>query len=308
MAARKKELNDMAGSQRALSQGNCAPNHYWNRTSNTADLPALFEQMEREVKTYGIDSWKWYCHTDPGRSGNGFKLDDEKLSYPFYEKSKELGMKIFSVHKGYAAQSATLGHLANPADVEKAALDHPELTFIIYHSAIKHGTNEPQFHQDGFYNPATGDFLWHDVLMKIKQRNPGMNNVYPEIGSAFGTLAIQHPEMCMHLMGKNVKYYGVDHVIWGTDCLWWGSPQWVIEAFKRFQITDDLCEKFGYSKLTKDDKAKIFGLNAARIYGVDVHAKRNALPADTFTKLKQAYLDNGGLRDNAAYGWVRADA
>jgi len=308
MAARKKELNEMAGSQRALSQGNCAPNHYWNRTTNTADLPALFEQMEREVKTYGIDSWKWYCHTDPGRSGNGFKLDDEKLSYPFYEKSKELGLKIFSVHKGYATQSATLGHLANPADVEKAALDHPELTFIIYHSAIKHGTNEPQFHADGFYNPATGDFLWHDVLMKIKQRNPKMNNVYPEIGSAFGTLAIQHPEMCMHLMGKNIQNYGVDHVIWGTDCLWWGSPQWVIEAFKRFQISDALCEKFGYSKLTKEDKAKIFGLNAAKIYGVDVHAKRNALPADTFTKLKQAYLDNGGLRDNAAYGWVRADA
>ncbi len=71
-------------------------------------------------------------------------------------------------YKAYAAQSATLGHLANPADVEKAALDHPELTFIIYHSAIKHGTNEPQFHQDGFYNPETGDFLWHDVLMKIK--------------------------------------------------------------------------------------------------------------------------------------------
>ena len=91
-----------------------------------------------------------------------------------------------------------------------------------------------------------------------------MNNVYPEIGSAFGSLAIQHPVMCQHLIGKNIKHYGVDHVIWGTDCLWWGSPQWVIEAFKRFQISDELCEKFGYAKLTKEDKAKIFGLNAAQ--------------------------------------------
>ena len=56
------------------------------------------------------------------------------------------------------------------------------------------------------------------------------------------------------------------------------------------------------------DKARIFGLNAAKIYGVDVHAKRNALPADAFSKLKQAYIGNGGLRDNAAYGWVRSDA
>ena len=110
-----------------------------------------------------------------------------------------------------------------------------------------------------------------------------------------------------NLIGKNIKNYGVDHVIWGTDCLWWGSPQWVIDAFKRFQISDALCEKFGYKKLTKDDKARIFGLNAAKLYGVDVEAKRNALPADSLSKLKQAYLDRGGMSENAAYGWVRAE-
>jgi predicted TIM-barrel fold metal-dependent hydrolase len=308
MSQRKKEINDLAGCQRALCQGNCAPNHYWNRTDNAPDKPSLFEQMEREVKKYGIDSWKWYCHTDPGRSGGGFKLDDEKVTYPFYEQSRKLGLKIFSVHKGYASQSRTLGHLANPADVERAALDHPDLTFIIYHSAIKHGPSEPEFDQKTFFDATTGDFAWHDILMKIKERNPKMNNVYPEIGSAFGTLAIAHPEMCMHLMGKNIKLFGADHVVWGTDCLWWGSPQWVIDAFKRFQISDELCEKFGYQKLTKEDKAKIFGLNAARIYGVDVQAKRNALPKDALEKIKQAYLHDGGRRNNAAYGWVRADA
>ena len=84
--------------------------------------------------------------------------------------------------------------------------------------------------------------------------------------------------MCQHLIGKNIKHYGVDHVIWGTDCLWWGSPQWVIDAFKRFQISDELCEKFGYEKLTKEDKAKIFGLNAAKIYGVDPDEKRKNIP------------------------------
>ena len=182
------------------------------------------------------------------------------------------------------------------------------MTFIIYHSAIKHGPGEPEFTRTASSIPTTGDFAWHDVLMKIKERNPQMNNVYPEIGSAFGSLAIQHPIMCQHVIGKNIKYYGADHVIWGTDCLWWGSPQWVIDAFKRFQITDELCEKFGYTKLTKEDKAKIFGLNAAKIYGVDVEAQRQAFPKDTLSKLKQTYLSQGGQRTNAAYGWVRADA
>lgn len=305
MSARKKEINDLAGCQRALCQGNCAPNHYWDRAKNAPDWTNLFEQMDREVKVYGIDSWKWYCHTDPGRSGNGFKLDDEKLTYPFYEQSKKLGLKLFSVHKGYSSQSRTLGHLANPADVEKAALDHPDLTFIIYHSALKHDPSEPEFKKDGFYDPTTGDFAWHDIFMKLKARNPRMTNVYPEIGSAFGSLAIQHPEMCMHLMGKNIKHFGVDHVIWGTDCLWWGSPQWVIDAFKRFQISDAVCEKFGYAKLSKEDKAKIFGLNAAKLYKVDASAQRKALPGDALNKLKQVYLDRGGQRDNVAYGWVR---
>jgi hypothetical protein len=96
-------------------------------------------------------------------------------------------------------------------------------------------------------------------------------------------------------------------VIWGTDCLWWGSPQWAIDAFKRFQISDEMCEKFGYKKITKDDKAKIFGLNAARLYKVDLQAQRNALPPDTLDKLKSAYVDGGGQRENGAYGWVRAD-
>jgi hypothetical protein len=305
MSERKRDINEMAGGQRALCQGNCAPNHYWNRDDNKPDTAALHDQMEIEVNDYGIDSWKWYCHTDPGRSGSGFKLDDERLTYPFYEKSRELGLKVFSIHKGFSYQSRTLGHLANPADVEKAALDNPDLTFVIYHSAMQHSPTDEAFGAD--FNPETGEFGWHDVLIDIKRRNPQIDNVYPEIGTTFGTLAIYNPLMCQHLIGRNVKYYGADHVIWGTDCLWWGSPQWVIEAFKRFQIQDELCDKFGYAKLTHEDKAKIFGLNAAKIYDIDAAERRRLISADALSKLETEYHQTGGTRENAAYGWVRDD-
>jgi uncharacterized protein len=305
MSEKAALLNDLAGTRRAFCQGNVAPNHYWDHASGRADQPALFEQMEREVGQYGIASWKWYCHTDPGRSGNGFRLDDERLTYPFYEKSRQLGLRRFSVHKGYASQSHLLGHLAEPSDVAKAALDHPDLTFIIYHSALRHDPAEPGFRTPGFYDPVTGDFEWHAALMDVKRRHPEIQNVYPEIGSAFGSLAIQHPEMCMHLMGKNIQHYGADHVIWGTDCLWWGSPQWVIDAFKRFQISDEFCERFGYAKLTRDDKARIFGLNAAQLYGVDAPAAMQAIPADRLSARRTSYLASGGQRDNRAYGWVQ---
>jgi uncharacterized protein len=139
----------------------------------------------------------------------------------------------------------------------------------------------------------------------VKRKNPQITNVYPEIGSFFNTLVVQDPIMAMHGMGLNIKTYGADHVVWGTDCLWWGSPQWSIEAFQRFQISDEMCEKHGYKKITEEDKARIFGLNAAKLYNVDVNAQRNALPGDALEKLKVAYVEKGGLRDNDAHGWVR---
>jgi predicted TIM-barrel fold metal-dependent hydrolase len=309
MSQSGRAINDVAGSQRALWQGNLAPNHYWDKANNKPGKTAVIEQMERELELYKISSWKWYCHTDPSASGSGFQLDDANAQW-FYDESKKRGMKTFSVHKGYSYQSRTLGHLANPKDVEKAALNNPDLTFIIYHSALEHGPTEPEFKDPKWYDPTTGDFGWHNILMDIKKRNPRMTNVNCEIGSFFNVLVIADPIMCMHGMGKNIKYYTSDHVIWGTDCLWWGSPQWAIDAFKRFQISDEMCERFGYQKITKEDKAKIFGLNAAKIYGIDEKAKRTPLPEDTFDKLdklKAAYLDGGGMRSNGAYGWVRAD-
>ncbi|MBI3210625.1 MAG: amidohydrolase family protein [Candidatus Solibacter usitatus] len=306
MAYARDEINRLSGSTRAVSQGNLAPNHYWDKVNNKPDKAALLEQMDRELTKYKISSWKWYCHTDPGGSGGGFQLDDDNAAM-FYEESRKRGLKIISVHKGYSYQSRTLGHLANPKDVEKAALNNPDFTFIVYHSAIQHGPTEPNWLESNKYDATTGDFMWHQILMDIKKRNPNMKNVHCEIGSFFGPLVIANPTVAMHGIGKNIKYYGSDHVIWGTDCLWWGSPQWVVDAFKRFQISDEMCDKFGYKKITKQDKANIFGLNAAKIYGIDLKKARKPLAGDALDKLKLAYLDQGGQRSNDAYGWVRAD-
>jgi len=306
MAQARDEINGLAQSKRAISQGNLAPNHYWDKTANKMDKDATIEQMERELNLYKISSWKWYCHTDPGSSGGGFQCDDDNAQW-FIDESRKRGMKTFSVHKGYSYQSRILGHLANPKDLEKAALRNPDITWICYHSALQHGPTEPNWKEDNKYDPTTGDFAWHNILIDIKKRNPRMTNLNAEIGSFFGALVIADPVMAMHGIGKNIKYFGADHVIWGTDCLWWGSPQWVIDAFKRFQITDELCDKFGYKKITKEDKQKIFGLNDARIYNLDLKAKRNPLPADALSRLKAAYLEQQPLRNNAAYGWVRAD-
>ena len=95
-----------------------------------------------------------------------------------------------------------------------------------------------------------------------------------------------------------------DHVLWGTDSIWYGSPQWQIEAMRRLQIPDELIEKHGYAQLTPGVKEQIFGLNAARVFNVDATAKRNEMPKDYLSQMKMAYLDEGAERSHRFYGWV----
>ena len=77
-----------------------------------------------------------------------------------------------------------------------------------------------------------------------------------------------------------------------------------IEAFRRFEIPPALVERHGYAPLTPAVKAQIFGLNAARVFGVDVNATRHEIPKDYLTRMKMAYLDEGGAPSHRWYGWV----
>src|SRR5438093_1573505 len=85
-------------------------------------------------------------------------------------------------------------------------------------------------------------------------------------------------EKIAHLIGQLVDAFGADHVLWGTDSIWYGTPQWQIEAFRRFEMPASLVEKHRYAPLTRGEKEQIFGLNAARVFGIDVTAKRNEIP------------------------------
>jgi uncharacterized protein len=93
-----------------------------------------------------------------------------------------------------------------------------------------------------------------------------------------------------HTLGKLLTYVGEDRLVWGTDSIWFGTPQDQIQALRSFQISEELQERHGYPALTDELKAKIFGLNSAALYGVepitgpcdlspeDVEAIRASLP------------------------------
>jgi hypothetical protein len=125
-----------------------------------------------------------------------------------------------------------------------------------------------------------------------------------ELGSTFGQLVSTHPSICAHLLGQILQAFGVDHVLWGTDSIWYGTPQWQIEAFRRFQIPAELVDHYRYQPLTKRMKDQIFGMNAARVFGIDVNAKRTDLPSDVLSRIRMSYLEEGPEPSNRVYGWV----
>ena len=223
-------------------------------------------------------------------------MDDEEIAYPFLEKSRELGIRNLSLHKGLPLPGRSPEGKPKhwywlPDDVLKAAKDFPDLNFIVYHSGMQHMQATLPPGKSGL--DENGYIPWTTDMCKARMEDPELTNVYMELGTVFAFSVITHPEVAGHLLGQIIQAYGADHVIWGTDCIWWGSPQWLIEAFRRFQIPSELQDNFGYAPITDADRDIIFGRNLAGLFNVDVDAAMKAFPDDAFTEMKQAYIDAG---------------
>ena len=288
MVRTREYVNKLAGSQRVLSHGLIRPNMG----------PAELDEMDRQVKGLKIDAWKMYTGAETGK--NAWWLDDEKVAYPFWERTQKLGIRNVCVHKGLPLGLFNEEH-CKPRDLLKAAKDWPGLNFIVYHSGFRGFTpltpdeqkaNDPQ------------QIPWISDIIKVCKDNPGIKNIYFELGSTFGQTSAYAPEVCMHLLGQMLQVpNGENRILWGTDSIWGGSPQSQIERMRRFKIKDELMEKYHYPQVTEAVKSKIFGLNAARLLHVDPKATRKAIEKDKLTALKEEYLAEA-LPSNTQFGWV----
>ena len=158
----------------------------------------------------------------------------------------------------------------------------PDVKFLIYHSGFEPGQAE------GPLDPAHNKGV--DSLVNSLAKNdvkPGAN-VYAELGSTWRFL-MRDPTSAAHALGKLIKACGEDNVLWGTDSIWYGSPQDQIEAFRAFQISPELREKHGYAELTPALKKKVFGLNAVKVYSLDAAALKKHLAADSIDRARAAY-------------------
>ena len=301
MARARAVVNGLAGTRRLLSHAVFRPGH-----------PGWLDEIDRAIAELKPDSWKGYTVGDPlSPSKWPWRMDDETLVYPAYERMQKAGIRTICVHKGlippdYEKSFEHWRH-AMVDDVARAARDWPELTFVIYHSGLKPLMTPPDESLAQF--DATGRMDWVTDLAEIPARH-GVRNVYAELGTCFATSAVTHPRHAAALLGTLIKGMGADHVIWGTDSVWYGSPQWQIEAFRRIEIPGDMRERHGFAVLGPADgavKRAILGGNAARLYGLPAAstAAADAFDGDGLGVMKREYAAAGGTPSNAAYGFVR---
>jgi uncharacterized protein len=276
----RDEINRITQSRRMLAHGLITPQ------LGQRDL----DFMDQQAQALNVDAWKGYTGAAPKGVDRGWFVDDEKIAYPMLERARKLGVKRICLHKGLP-----LGPVADynhPRDLIKAATDFPDLDFLAYHSGLLRVPTD-----------GTADVPWTSEFCRMKKA-ANLKNVYMELGSTFGQLVTTNPTACAHLLGQVIDAFGPDHVLWGTDSIWYGTPQWQIDAFRRFEIPQALVERHGYAPLTRAVKEQIFGLNAARLFAVDVNAKRNEIPNDYLTRMKMAYLDEGPVPSHRWYGWI----
>ncbi|HEV8525871.1 MAG TPA: amidohydrolase family protein [Terriglobales bacterium] len=293
IAKTKGWVNDLTRSPRVISHG------YFSPDLGKQNL----ESMQAQAEKLRIDAWKGYTGVGRAKGVQGWRVDDEKLSYPALEYSRKIKITSICLHKGLPFPGDP--EYWNPKDIVQAAKDFPDLNFLVYHSGFRSLEDALPAAEDGFRKTAY--IPWVSDLCQWRKRNPEMNNVYMELGSTFALMVSSSPLLCAHVLGMMIDAFGADHVLWGTDSIWWGSPQWQIEAFRRFQIPEDMQKRFGYKPLTPEVKRQIFGLNAARVYGVDPAAKRNPVPGDYVEQLRKTYKESGlAAPSNTQYGWVLA--
>ena len=333
-AAARDFVNEVSGSTRMLAHGML----YVGK----GNLDYIREQMEENHP----DSWKGYnianaakVDNDPGSLMRQWRHDDEQVAYPTFElidqayprvKARKPGFNNICVHKGLTDAQPARPEIGHPADLPKAARDWPNLNFITYHACI-----QPAFFmydaltevRRGKLREGVPDISWTTEYALLVR---DLKNTYAELGTTWASAIVTFPTLAAHILGQLMKFMGTDRIVFGSDSVWYGTPQWQIDALWRFQIPQDLRKRYGYPELTEEHKRKILGLNSARLYGIkvpsDFSAQYRPVPADyaakmpddlkrlmempgytadALSKIKEQYAASGGTPDHARYGWIR---
>lgn len=205
------------------------------------------EELERQFHEWGAIGFKFY---QAHRRGLSWRADDERIAYPLWEKCVELGVTNVQFHKGAPFGNEHVEDL-RPNDVQDAATDFPQLTFIIHHFGIPY--------VDESINIAA---RWPNVWLALS----AWINMYPLM-----------PQECLHQLGKALLFVGPEKLLYGSEAFVWPNLQAYIDLFAEMEMPIELQEGYGYPEITDEAKRMILGENAARLLGIDIETKKREL-------------------------------
>ena len=323
------KVNELAAAQpgfpRSVLHAFVMPNR-GSGGNSTPDMTPVFLQEELDLmmeraRLYPdmLRGWKTYCAWGDVPNASGWKLDSPNVGAPFLEQVLAVSAAVPSVppvvatHKGFALPGFDQRSAA-PADVGPAALAFPGVKFIIYHSGFDSGDVQYEYGPDA---PIGADDTNHVDSFLNSLRRSGVDapsnggnspNVWAELGSVWRD-CMGDPDQAVNLLGKLLYWVGPKRVAWGTDSLWYGSPQPEIVALRRIQFSEEakLIYRLPYGlEGDREDPSQpapspdrtirnaILGRNAAEAYEVDADAARNAIACDDVEALRTDYVSNPG--------------
>jgi predicted TIM-barrel fold metal-dependent hydrolase len=238
--------------------------------------PAELEHMASWSEDLSPSGWKVYILYGPPTAASptgGWFLDDDEIGMPFLEQVRALGPKVVATHKGLGGPipDASVA-AASPRDIGPAAAAFPDIDFVVYHSGYERNPGG----EEGPYDAGAPHEGVDRLIASLESVGIGHEgNVYAELGSTW-FLILRRPAEAAHVLGKLLKTVGPDRILWGTDSIWYGSPQPLIDAFRTFEIPQSFQDRFGYPPLTVETKEKILSHNARRVYSVSDRALSDA--------------------------------
>ena len=237
---------------------------------NVGALNATLDEMTSAVQSGPPAAFKVYTAWSP--TGQGFSLEDPSIGLPTVQHAQDLGVKVFVAHKGLPLVNFD-PRFNHPEDMVAISRQFPDMNFVIYHAAW-----DPS-HIEGPYD-ATATIGIDTLLAALDRHNvPPNDNVWVDLAAVWRQLLTQ-PDQAAHALGKLLSRVGQERVMWGTDAIWYGSPEPQIMAMRAFQITSEFQDLYNYPALTDEVKTNIFGLNAAILFGIDPTATRCAMTTD----------------------------
>jgi uncharacterized protein len=195
---------------------------------------AIFD-VEYWVKEKGAKIFKFYPPEDT-------YINDPDL-WPFYKKAEELGI-VLDIHTGFCWVPPGKSKYALPIQIDDVARDFPGLKIVAFHMG----------------------YPYCDDLNMVAMGHP---NVYPCL-SLLVPWAKSQPRKFAHILGEALRWVGPDRIIWGTDYAGFSSQiGFAVKGLLDFQIPEDMQKGYGYAPITDEIRRKIFGLNLARLMGIE---------------------------------------